>query len=279
MELNLPLAEFAENHSLLGQGSVRDLDWLPASLGEFESHGLASAAEDLMSDRQDAKYLMPVSLLPSFIEGLRSEFTVLEHSGSRCFTYENTYLDTAQLDCFLQHHNGRLERIKLRHRRYRESETAFLDLKRKNNKRRTLKSRVPCADGQESFFIDSELLPRELRSAKWSPSLDVNYRRISLWNPVTADRLTIDFDIRYQSPDGQRSATISQIFVAELKRQGKLSSSRFYREAKTFSYLPTSFSKYCVGLLLTNNMPKKTNNFKPLLRRLRRYGIESSTER
>ena len=44
MELQLPLNEFAENHSLLGREFPAELDGLPAILDEFESHGLDAAS-------------------------------------------------------------------------------------------------------------------------------------------------------------------------------------------------------------------------------------------
>ena len=102
------------------------------------------------------------------------------------------------------------------------------------------------------------------------PSLYVNYRRISLWNRCSDERLTLDFDLHFRRPQRSRVVRLPDVFVAELKREGKVYGSRFVRRAKDFGYTPLSLSKYCIGVCLTDDGELKRNRFKPLLGKLGR---------
>ncbi len=276
MQFSLPVAAIATRHTHLLDESSAVMTNLSEVLSQFDTHKLDSPAENLMSDRRDAKYLLPMAVLPRFLKGLSPQFSLLEHGGSRCFTYENTYFDTPELTCYQQHHNGQLGRLKVRYRRYRESDTAFFDLKFKNNKRRTIKERLEWGHAQSDVCVDSDNFPTGLKSALWHQSLDGAYRRLSLWNADSEDRLTVDFDLCFQTPDENNRTHLPEFFVAELKRRGKLSGSDFFQRAKTYTYLPTDFSKYCVGILITRPHSHKYNNFKPLLRRLQQFGCNNS---
>ena len=50
------------------------------------------------------------------------------------------------------HHNGKLNRYKVRRRRYIDTDTEFLEVKLKNNKKRTIKSRIKLS-GQPNEYI------------------------------------------------------------------------------------------------------------------------------
>jgi hypothetical protein len=106
------------------------------------------------------------------------------------------------------------------------------------------------------------------------PALYVNYRRITLWNHSTNERLTIDYDLTWQRPSEPSSVRLPESFIAELKREGKVYGSSFVRRAKEYGFLPTGFSKYCIGMCLTDlSGDLKKNRFKPLLRQLGRTAV------
>jgi hypothetical protein len=230
------------------------------TLQQFSSHSLSEQVEVDLADRTDSKYLLPIQLLPRLLAALKAEHTVLESADHRIFTYENTYFDTPEWDLYLRHHNGKLNRHKCRFRRYHETDTSYLEIKFKSNKLRTVKNRIPWHAEQPAPALENHETVQ--------PSLYVNYRRITLWNRASNERLTLDFDLHYCRPGQDNTVRLPKLLIAELKRDGKVYGSKFVRRAKDYGFTPQSFSKYCVGVCLTDNGKLKRNRFKPMLRRL-----------
>ena len=125
---------------------------------------------------------------------------------------------------------------------------------------RTIKNRI-LWQSEEPI----EVLPNDVAV---EPSLYVNYRRTTLWNRATDERLTLDYDLHYRRPQQQNTVRLAGIFVAELKREGKVYGSPFVRRAKDYGFTPVSFSKYCAGVCLTDSGELKQNRFKPMLKKL-----------
>lgn len=210
-----------------------------------------------------------MAVLPQFLAEVRKEHTVLESDKHRIFTYENTYFDTSDWATYRAHHNGKLNRYKYRFRRYLETDTSYLEVKLKNNRDRTVKTRTRWKTDQPTEVLQDKL-PVE-------PSLYVSYRRISLWNRTTDERLTLDVDIRWRRPEQDNAVFLQGMFIAELKRDGKVSGSPFVRMAKNYGYRPESMSKYCAGVCLTDDGTLKKNRFKPLLAKLNGAVVSSNT--
>ncbi len=221
------------------------------------THSLEEQKSVNLADRTDSKFLLPVSVLPRFLQELNGDYTVLEDSGHRIFTYENTYFDTPEWDLYHHHHNGKLNRHKLRYRRYHETDIAYLEDKLKTNKNRTVKKRVAWeTEDPAQVFEDKKTI---------QPSLYVNYRRISLWNHHSDERLTLDYDLHYCRPQQDSIARLEHLFIAELKRDGNADDSSFVRRARDYGFTPQPFSKYCVGACLTDDGSLKRNQFKSIL--------------
>lgn len=260
MALLLDQNQYRVDHAALRESAhAVEADCLP-ELQRFPGHSLLEQAEVDLPDRTDSKYLLPIRALPWLLDALNQEHTVLESEDHRIFTYENTYFDTPQWDLYMRHHNGKLNRHKCRYRRYRETDIAYLEIKFKSNKLRTVKNRMPWHDQEPTIA-----LPEQERV---QPSLYVNYRRITLWNRATSERLTLDWDLHFRRPGQQNTVRLPHLLIGELKREGKVYGSRFVRRAKSYGFTPKSFSKYCVGVCLTDDGTLKKNRFKPMLRRL-----------
>jgi hypothetical protein len=247
-------------HADLRQG-IHELeaDTLSA-LGSFDSHNLAEQRAVDLPNRTDSKYLFPVKLLPRFLAEVCADHTVLQTDQHRIFTYENTYFDTNDWATYNAHHNGKLNRYKYRFRRYLETDMSYLEFKLKNNRNRTVKTRTRWHSEKPIEVMQDKVAVE--------PSLYVNYRRISLWNRATDERLTLDFDLRWCRPGQDNEVCLQHLFIAELKRDGKVSGSPFLRVAKNYGYRPNAMSKYCIGLCLTDDGALKQNRFKPLLAKL-----------
>lgn len=232
-----------------------------AALESFEGHSLTDQSAVDLRNRTDSKYLFPVALLPRFLAEVRKGHTVLQADGHRIFTYENTYFDTSDWAMYHAHHNGKLNRHKYRFRRYLETDVSYLETKLKSNRNRTVKNRIPWRHSKPTEVMHD--------AAHIEPRLYVNYRRISLWNRATNERLTLDFDLRWRRPGQDKVVPLQHVFIAELKREGNVYGSPFVRRAKEYGYRPKAMSKYCVGVCLTDDGTLKKNRFKPLLAALR----------
>ena len=271
-------ARFNQAHAELRRiDAAQEQEYL-ANLVELKSHDLQAEAEALVNDRSEVKYVMPIDMLPHFLPALSDEYSVLRVEDTPICTYEITYFDTPQLSHYHAHHNGQRSRCKYRFRRYLQTDSAFLEVKLKNNKSRTIKQRYPWQAAGNDEALDDLRAQLGDQFDSYQPSLLVNYRRMSFWNQLNGDRLTVDFDLHYQRPGAPEGVRLPDVFIAELKRLGKFHGSPFFRRAKSYGYLPGKFSKYCVGLSLTRGGEIKTNNFKTQLSRLGRVLATGATQ-
>jgi hypothetical protein len=181
--------------------------------------------------------------------------------------YDTLYFDTPDRQHYRDHHNGKLNRLKVRIRRYCDSDDAFLEIKRKNNKGRTVKDRrwLGSVRPEPSALrnLMTELLG--LSATRMSPALFVQYDRSTLMNRNTCERVTVDTDLTFLSADGGRRAVLPGLAVVELKAGSLVPESPIARRLKALGHRPVAFSKYCIGTALLEPEHVKTNRFKPLL--------------
>jgi len=262
MQLKLEQAQYRSDHGELRSGDHHIEKSCTAVVSQFAAHNLKEQSTITLADRTDSKFLLPVRVLPRFLGALNSDYTILEESGHRVFTYENTYFDTPAWDLYLQHQNGKMNRHKFRLRRYHETDISYFEKKFKTNKNRTVKERISCAEDRSSDIRVEE------DSVK--PSLYVNYRRLTLWNHAANERLTLDYDLCYRRPEKTKVARLDGLLIAELKRHGKANGSPFVKTAKDFGFSPQTFSKYCTGVCLTDNGSLKNNRFKSTLTEIKK---------
>lgn len=236
------------------------------SVMKFNGHGLIDLKNAALMNRVDTKYLIARHKLNDLLESLLPFYTALEINGKRIFTYENTYFDTPNMDFYHQHHQGKLNRFKVRHRDYVDSEKGFLEVKFKNNKGRTIKSRmgsaIACIDGDnEEQFLAKQLNDQypNLQATQWG-----SYQRIALANESAGERLTLDFNLTFSSIDSVNQVELPNFFIAELKQSKLDFQSPFALEMTRLGIRPKKFSKYCIGTSLLNPA-LKSNRFKTVL--------------
>ncbi len=241
-----------------------------ATLNKLQSHDLLRQNSAALMDRVDTKYLLPQSVFAELLMTLAHEYTILTEQGARIFSYETTYFDTAQKQFYLDHHNGKLNRHKVRFRRYVESNRGFMEVKLKNNKGRTIKNRVPMdcqlPDASNINGFVKGCIGDEVE--KLQASLFVNYRRITLLNKTRPERLTLDLDLNFQCASTGQTKKLQDVFIVELKREGKVQHSSFSSWLSHNNIGPIKFSKYCMGMVLTHDKNLKQNRFKPTISQL-----------
>lgn len=230
-------------------------------LGEFQSASLADLEMLSLLDRYDTKYIVPVSLLGVVLERLLENYLILEIDGKREFEYFNQYFDTASYMFYTAHHNGKTNRIKIRYRNYKDSGMAFLEIKRKINNE-TKKERIKYSDSSYDFdSIAKDFINKtdEVNANELMPKLQVSYRRITLLNPITQDKITIDSNLYFKNTVHDYSLNDVALIEVKTKKQSQLAYP--IKLLKGMLIRHTNVSKYCLGLVLTRSNVKY-NRFK-----------------
>jgi hypothetical protein len=215
-----------------------------------------------LMDRMDVKYLIPLHLLPDVLKDARNHYKLLEINNERLCPYETLYYDTEDYQLYHSHQSGRLNRYKVRFRNYVGSNLSFFEIKHKNNKGRTLKTRIrqpnkfeEVLNNEKAEFLEktTPLAAKELKG-----NIMVNYKRMTLVNKMSKERLTLDLDLTFIKDHNE--VIYNQLVVAEVKQE-KLGSSPIIDIFKKYHLRPGSISKYCLGVMSTNNEVKH-NRFK-----------------
>lgn len=235
----------------------------PIWLGEMDSIRLMN--------RIDTKFLTTERVLAGILEDAAARgYRALETEGTKISSYDSLYYDTPELQMFLDHHNRRLVRQKIRTRVYVGSGRTFLEIKRKNNHGRTKKKRTEiCPEAFGDFRLDpaaTALLEQysAIPAAAVSPALETVFRRITLVNAAMTERLTIDTALCFINHRTGREVSLQDAVIIELKQDGRAKSEMrdilLERRVK-----PVRVSKYCIGETLTDP-DIKHNRFKPKIR-------------
>lgn len=254
----------------LTQGYLSQMG-IDRSLNAFPSHGLDDLSNAKLMDRVETKFVLPIRDLAGILAGLADQYSVLEIGGNRVFNYENTYLDTPDFKLYSMHHNGQLNRHKVRHRFYKETGTGFLEIKFKNNKRRTDKTRIRMDSFNSNNLDEAQVFLQQKLKSKYqdlAPQQSSSYKRIALANEAESERITIDFDLCFGRYEEEQSSTITDHFIVEVKQQNKNNNSPFLRLMKSRAIRPSSFSKYCFGCCSIGGAEIKQNRFKPIMQKL-----------
>lgn len=244
-------------------------------LNNFNSVRLEEMDKVKLMDRIDTKYLIPANRVPDLLDMMRGRYRVLEINDKRISSYSTIYLDTPDYVFFNQHVTGRPGRVKVRFRRYDSTGITFLEIKKKTKKNRTVKWRVENSLTGDTYnesaieFINTHV---PFNSEALKPVITNNFKRITLAGFDTPERITIDLDLSFTSPDG-RSIELPLISIVELKSEGIAARSPFARLIKQISAYPTGFSKYCIGCAMLHDLPMK-NILKPKLLLLNRIENE-----
>ena len=253
------------------------------ALTQLPKHGLADLADSKLMNRVDNKFLFPVSHLPMVISSCKEQYSALEIEGVSKFHYRNLYFDTPDLNYYHRHHNRKLNRHKVRHRHYSDTGISYLEVKFKNNKGRTIKTREKVSDepdhavaSNHSFLLEQGIkTPQTLK-----PTQLCTYDRISFASELRGERITLDLNVRFANrnriidPEKGKTVEIPSFVIAELKQMKLERQSPFFHLMRNMSVRSRNFSKYCIGISLTSNQPIKSNRFKSNITKLKRSIVE-----
>lgn len=252
--------------------SYDNVDW-SGSLEKFMPISLEETAAASLQSRKDYKFTFHKIQLAAILEEVHEQYDVMTIDGRQVFNYDTLYFGFPDLSLYLDHHNGKLNRYKVRCRRYVDTGNTFLEIKFKNNKGVTIKNRMSIPQMNHELTEESKRYIEEntpLDASRLKAMLKTIYQRITLVSKDKSERVTIDLGLEFDDLKNQKG--LPNLVVLEVKTGKRTQESIIYNVLKARKIYPTSFSKYCMGIVKTKKSVKK-NNFKPIERGLIKMGI------
>ena len=217
----------------------------------FDTISLEKMDKVRLMDRSDTKFFFSSELLPGILEKASANYQILEEKAGSVFTYSNLYFDTPEFDMYTVHHNRHLNRYKVRFREYVDSGIIFLEVKFKNNKRRTIKTRIKQTSfedtltGESADFIN-QLVPYEAKN--FISSIRNKFNRLTLVHKTVKERITIDTGLQFTGKN--KEYKLPFLAIAEVKHSRLSSQSDFIDLLLDHRIFPQGLSKYLLGVVL-----------------------------
>jgi hypothetical protein len=236
------------------------------SLGEIEKVAA-------LLDRIDLKFTINISELPEILEFVKPYYSALCIKDKRIMQYKSLYFDTADFNLYKIHHNGKLNRYKVRIREYSDTNTVFFETKFKNNKGRTLKKRFVKHNKFKLEEKESEFV-REMTNidpASLKAGIYVYYKRATLVNSKSGERVTIDIDLTFKNEIKEEK--FPNVAIIEVKSSKGNKNSPLLEVLKKKKIEQFGMSKYCLGVSSLIDDVKR-NNFKEKLLTLNKLNFK-----
>ncbi len=160
---------------------------------------------------------------------------------------------------FIDHHNGKPNRFKVRQREYIESKRRFLEVKFKSSKGRVIKDRI------EKTWTDKNDFSQFVRNyTPYNPDrlnlIIVNrFNRCTLVDKRKQERVTVDFNLTFN--DQKHELFLNGLVIVEVKQNRRDLNSEIFKSLRDKGIRESKISKYCLGVSLLNHQVK-CNNFK-----------------
>jgi hypothetical protein len=217
------------------------------SISKFQKISLDEMDLVALQKRKDTKFVVNIYHLPFVLVALKNNYRVLEIEEKRLMNYSSLYFDTPNFKFYNDHHNGRINRTKIRQRKYVDSNLTFIEIKKKNGKGETDKFRKQIADfetelSEKSKNFIHKIIDKEL---DLQPSLWNDFKRITLVNLADKERVTFDINLSFSINNKEK--VYSELVIIELKQAKFDRTSEVVKVLKNIQCNPYSISKYCVG--------------------------------
>lgn len=217
--------------------------------------------------RKDNKYLVSRNTFLALLKEASADFDILTIGEDSIFAYSTMYYDDSNYQCYLDHHNGRRCRVKVRERLYEQSQLIFLEVKLKSKRKATVKYRTnsePEADARLNSdkvdFINQKYKSQYSRDFDMAltSSLAMRYFRFTLVAKNSSERVTVDSQLCFVGKTSLTRLDDEQLIIEVKSKNGSGSFDKLLRKNGFRS--KSKLSKYCLGLCLTDK-PIRDNNF------------------
>ena len=217
-------------------------------MAQFDAISLQEMSDAALMKRMDTKFVIRSRDLEMLLEAVKKDYRMLEIDGLRSHSYASLYFDTPDQKFYLDHHNRKLGRSKIRMRKYLDSDLSFFEIKQKDQKGQTSKSRTGIPDLDENLSEQNrrfilKILDEDLQL---QPTISNSFERITLVHRRHKERVTIDRDIRFFFKDENRK--LEQVSIIEIKQERINRETAVYRQLKWNNFRPMRISKYCIGM-------------------------------
>ena len=137
-------------------------DKIMDSLNAMKPISLSEMEDVELLNRFDTKYMIHIDRLIEILALIKNDYRILEVKGVRLNRYNNLYFDTPDYKFYLTHHNKKANRLKIRCRSYVDSNVSFFEVKKKNNKDKTEKSRISTEGISENINDQQQQLIKQI---------------------------------------------------------------------------------------------------------------------
>ncbi len=232
----------------------------------FDSIKLEEMDQVKLMNRTDRKYWFHSGDLQELLHLIKHDYYILNIDGENKLPYSTTYYDTDTNQMYASHHNGKLNRFKIRRRSYVSSGISFLEIKFKSNKGRTIKKRIKT-NNSNSLFTKKEdqflSVNTPFNCEQLEPALINEFSRLTLVNKNFKERCTIDTNLQFKTTD--KSVCLENLVIVEIKSEGGSAISPLALALRDQRIKASGFSKYCVGRTIIDP-DLKQNAFKQKIR-------------
>ena len=174
-----------------------------SSLLQFDPIALKEMNSVSLLKRIDTKFLTTETKLLEVLPNLLDDYRILEIDENRLMNYATLYFDTEDLKSYMEHHNGKAKRQKIRMRKYIDSDLCFLEIKEKQNSGMTNKTRCTIANFETTLSAKSKEFIKKTtkKDLLLEPVLYNYFQRFTLVNTQRSERVTIDSCLNYKTND------------------------------------------------------------------------------
>ncbi len=245
-------------------------------LSKFRSITLEEMDSVKLLDRFDKKFVFRYDELNTILNEAARKYRVLQIGDHREFVYRTLYFDTPEHRMYLDHHNRKLNRYKIRRRDYLTGDQTFFEIKFKTSKGRTRKKRIRvdrckeklCKAERKFIRLCTPYDPHQLL-----PKLQNQFSRVTLVHKDVPERSTIDFNLVFDANGKQ--AAFPSLVIAEIKQDRSSGFSDLEKIFRAHGILPMKLSKYCIGSVYMYDT-LKYNRFKSKIITLNKLCNDSS---
>ena len=204
---------------------------LDNTINAFDPIHLDEMNGTALMNRVDTKFVITLDQLSEILPQLQEHYRILEIEGLRLPQYESEYYDSDSLTFYIDHHRKKVDRFKVRFRKYVESNLSFLEVKHKS-KGRTDKQRIMVDDlpgtmsKEHANFVHSTGVENE----DLNFILTNKFHRITLVGKNHVERLTFDLNLEFNG--NNKTKALKNLVIAELKQERLSRLSPFYKICK-----------------------------------------------
>jgi len=212
--------------------------------------------------------------MSDILQQIMQDYHILEIDWKRQFGYDSIYFDSDCRKCYSQHHQGKRHRVKIRTRSYtNDNSLTFFEVKlKKKKKTHKIRFSIPRHEhGQITTsgrsFLDTwyQKMYKKKFEHTLTPNIAVYYDRLTFVHKQSNERLTIDFNLKFDWKN--KAHELKNSVIIESKSDQTHGPSKYLLKELGIKSVG-SCSKYCIGNIMLNG--EKHNRFRELVKKIKK---------